>query len=289
MAESSSAALAVASIPSSAEISRAEKLVRERFLHDGEDAAVALAAGSPRRLALDAALAELQADPKAKNPSTAWRREFSLLLGLERVLSEDEPKLADGTVLSAHQVDALSGTLAALLAAAQVAASNGNGRAAASASPELLASAEIFGPEDIPTRRATPPARDRRGTRRRRRRRRGRGRRRRRGRGRRRRGRRPRPRPARGARRGRRRRRRSTTTIWRRRRRGRATRPRRSPRPRPRRSRATGPTRTTTRSRSPTSPRTPTPPSASGSSTRPAPARRSLRSASSRPRRPAAC
>ncbi len=151
MAESSSAALAVAPIPSSAEIARAEKLVRERFLHGGEDAAVALAAGSPRRMALDAALAELAADPKAKNPSTAWRREYSLLLGLERVLSEDEPKLADGTVLSAHQVDALSGTLAALLTAAQVAASNGNGRAAASASPELLASAEIFGPEEIPS------------------------------------------------------------------------------------------------------------------------------------------
>jgi ribonuclease E len=151
MAESNSAALAVASIPTSAEISRAEKLVRERFLHDGEDPAVALAPGSPRRLALDSALAELKADPKAKNPSTAWRREFSLLLGLERVLSEDEPKLADGTVLSAHQVDALSGTLAALLAAAQVAASNGNGRAAASASPELLATAEIFGPDDAPS------------------------------------------------------------------------------------------------------------------------------------------
>jgi ribonuclease E len=150
MAESSSAALAVASIPSSAEISRAEKLVRERFLHEGEDPAVALAQGSPRRIALDAALTELQADPKAKHPSTAWRREFSLLLGLERVLSEDEPKLADGTVLSAHQVDALSGTLAALLAAAQATALNGNGRTAASASPELLASAEIFGPEDVP-------------------------------------------------------------------------------------------------------------------------------------------
>ncbi|HEX3433237.1 MAG TPA: DEAD/DEAH box helicase family protein, partial [Solirubrobacteraceae bacterium] len=150
MAESSSAALAVASIPSSAEISRAEKLVRERFLHDGEDAAVALAPGSPRRLALDTALAELQADPKAKNPSTAWRREFSLLLGLERVLSEDEPHLADGTVLSAHQVDALSGTLAALLAAAQAAAINGNGKSAASASPELLATAEIFGLDEAP-------------------------------------------------------------------------------------------------------------------------------------------
>jgi hypothetical protein len=155
MAEPTSVALAAAPIPSSAEISRAEKFVRERFLHDGEDAAVALASGSPRRRALDEALAELAATPKPKHPSTAWRREFSLLLGLERLLSEDEPKLADGTVLSSHQVDALSGTLAALLAAAQ-AASNGNGRVAASASPELLASAEIFGLDDAP--RATEDA-----------------------------------------------------------------------------------------------------------------------------------
>ncbi len=149
MAESTSVARAVAPVPSSAEISRAEKLVRERFLHEGEDAAVALAAGTPRRHALDQALAELEADPKAKHPSTAWRREFSLLLGLERLLSEDEPKLADGTVLSAHQVDALSGTLTALLAEAQRPAPGGNGRAAASASPELLASADILGPEDV--------------------------------------------------------------------------------------------------------------------------------------------
>jgi hypothetical protein len=149
MAESTSVARAVAPIPAPAEISRAEKLVRERFLHDGEDPAVALAAGTPRRRALDRALAELEADPKAKYPSTAWRREFSLLLGLERLLSEDEPKLADGTVLSAHQVDALSGTLTALLAEAQSPSANGNGRAAASASPELLASADILGPQDL--------------------------------------------------------------------------------------------------------------------------------------------
>ena len=149
MAESTSVAPAAASIPSTAEISRAEKFVRERFLHEGEDAALALAAGSPRRRALDQALAELAEQPKPKHPSTAWRREFSLLLGLERVLSEDEPKLTDGTVLSAHQVDALSGTLAALLAAAQSPALGGNGRTAASASPELLASAEIFGLDEV--------------------------------------------------------------------------------------------------------------------------------------------
>src|SRR5205085_11049846 len=139
MAESTSVALAAATIPSSADIARAEKFVRERFVHAGEDPAVALAPGSARRRALDRALAELEADPKAQYPSTAWRREFSLLLGLERLLSEDEPKLADGTVLSSHQVDALSGTLAALLAAAQN-GSAANGKATAGASPELLAS-----------------------------------------------------------------------------------------------------------------------------------------------------
>src|SRR5207248_5084269 len=147
MAESSSAALAVAPIPSSADISRAEKLVRERFVHGSEDASVALAPGTARRRALDAALAELEANPKARHPSTAWRREFSLLLGLERLLSEEEPKLTDGTVLSLHQVDALSGTLAALLAAAQTPPPSTNGRSAAAASPELLASAAILGPD----------------------------------------------------------------------------------------------------------------------------------------------
>ncbi|HEX3392677.1 MAG TPA: DEAD/DEAH box helicase family protein [Solirubrobacteraceae bacterium] len=167
MAESTAAVPAAASIPGSAEIARAEKFVRERFVYDGEEAAVALAGvggvggvdGPPtvRRRALDGALAEM-ADG-AKHPSTEWRRNFSLLLGLERVLSDDEPKLADGTVLSAHQVDALSGTLTALLAEAQRSA-NGNGRAAAAASPELLASASILGPDgEEPTRAAegVPP------------------------------------------------------------------------------------------------------------------------------------
>ncbi len=156
MAESTQVALAAAPIPSSADIARAEKFVRERFLHEGEDAAVVLAPGCARRRALDAALVELE--QQAKYPSTAWRREFSLLLGLERVLSEEEPRLRDGTLLSAHQVDALSGTLTALLAEAERSAGNGNGNgraaAAAMASPELLASASILGPDgDTP-----PPA-----------------------------------------------------------------------------------------------------------------------------------
>jgi len=156
MAESTSVALAAAPIPSSADIARAEKFVHDRFVYESEDPAVALAQGTPRRRALDQALAEL--DAKAKHPSTAWRREFSLLLGLERLLSDDEPKLADGTVLSAHQVDALSGTLTALLAEAQRTAPNGDGRAAASASPELLASADILGPEDPAPANGSPSA-----------------------------------------------------------------------------------------------------------------------------------
>jgi ribonuclease E len=143
MAESTSVALEAAPIPNSADIARAEEFVRERFVHPGEDASSALAPGSPRRRALDQALAERD-EHGAKHPSTSWRRQFSLLLGLERLLSEEEPHLADGTVLSAHQVDALSGTLTALLAEASR-GENGNGRAAAS--PELLASAAILGPD----------------------------------------------------------------------------------------------------------------------------------------------
>ena len=116
--------------PSAAAIARAEKLTRERFVHEGETAQEALAPGSARRRALDAALAEAEAGLKV--PSLEWRRSYSLLLGLERLLSEEEPHLVDGTVLSAHQVDALSGTLTALLAEAQR-NGNGNGNGASAA------------------------------------------------------------------------------------------------------------------------------------------------------------
>jgi superfamily II DNA or RNA helicase len=104
----------VAPVPSASEIARAESFARESFVHEGETAETALAPGAPRRLALDAALTELDAGLDV--PSTGWRRSWSLLLGLERVLSEEEPHLADGTTLNPHQVDALSGTLTALLA-----------------------------------------------------------------------------------------------------------------------------------------------------------------------------
>ncbi len=86
----------------------------EPLLHDGEDAASALAAGTARRAALDAALAEM--DRGLVEPSYPWRRDYSLLLGLDRVLSEAQPKLVSGTTLRRHQVDALAGQLAALIA-----------------------------------------------------------------------------------------------------------------------------------------------------------------------------
>src|SRR5579875_2964088 len=117
-------------LPSAPAIARAELFTRERFVYEGEALDEALAPGTARRAALDAALAEIEGG--ARQPSIDWRRRFSLLLGLERLLSDDEPHLADGTVLSAHQVDALSGTLTALLAEAQrngqpLITSNGSG------------------------------------------------------------------------------------------------------------------------------------------------------------------
>ncbi len=119
--------------PDSAAIARAELLTREQFVYEGETLQAALAPGSARRRALDAALSEV--DAGAAQPSRQWRQRFSLLLGLERLLSEAEPKLADGTVLSAHQVDALSGTLTALLAEAQ---RNGDGAGNGAVAPVQL-------------------------------------------------------------------------------------------------------------------------------------------------------
>ena len=153
-----------------ADLERAETFAREPFLHEGEDAAQALAPGSPRRRALDAALAELEAG--RTEPSVAWRREFSLMLGLERLLSQEEPHLVDGTALSAHQVDALSGTLIALLAEAQ------NGQAKAASAEEITDSASPNGagaapdapapaaaaPNDTPSNGAPGPTADTEGT-----------------------------------------------------------------------------------------------------------------------------
>ncbi|MEA2156130.1 MAG: ribonuclease, partial [Solirubrobacteraceae bacterium] len=132
MADPTPVAAMAMSVPTPEDIARAEKFTREAFVHAGETVAAALAPGTARRRALEAALKEI--DAKAKVPSPEWRRRYSLMLGLERVLSDDEPKLADGTSLNPHQVDALSGTLTALLADAQ---RNGGGGPVASGIPVL--------------------------------------------------------------------------------------------------------------------------------------------------------
>jgi ribonuclease E len=134
--------VAYASPVSGEDLKRAEKFARESFVLEGEDPAVALAENAPRRAALDAALKEMEAG--RSEPSVEWRREYSLMLGLERLLADEEPHLADGTTLSAHQVDALSGTLIALeselLIGRNGRGSGGNGRGP---SAEELHSGEV--------------------------------------------------------------------------------------------------------------------------------------------------
>src|SRR5207248_4112045 len=121
-----SESVVAASPVSEEDLARAEEFTREPFLHEGEEADQVLAPGSPRRRALEDALAEIDAGRDV--PSVEWQREYSLMLGLERLLSEEQPHLADGTELSAHQVDALSGTLVALITELQSTGRNGNGR-----------------------------------------------------------------------------------------------------------------------------------------------------------------
>jgi ribonuclease E len=147
--------------PSPDAIARAERLTRERFVYDGETLEDALAPGSARRRALDAALTEVQAGNK--QPSIEWRREFSLLLGLERLLSEEEPHLVDKTVLSAHQVDALSGTLTALLAEVQriEVQRSANGNTSTNGSGSASGAGSVTVPEHVvaePDLTATPAA-----------------------------------------------------------------------------------------------------------------------------------
>jgi superfamily II DNA or RNA helicase len=113
------------------DLARAEEFAREPFVLEGEDAEAALAGGTVRRAALEDALVEIEAG--RDEPSVEWTRRWSLILGLERLLAQEEPKLVDGTTLSAHQVDALSGTLIALTAEVQSALANGSATSGAKA------------------------------------------------------------------------------------------------------------------------------------------------------------
>jgi superfamily II DNA or RNA helicase len=108
---------------------QAEAWAGEPFLRADEDPAVALASGTSRRRALDEALAEIAAG--RRSPSAGWKTRFGLMLGLERVLSERPPRLASGTELRRHQIDALAGMLTELIAYNEEQAPvNGNGNGA---------------------------------------------------------------------------------------------------------------------------------------------------------------
>jgi ribonuclease E len=117
--------LTEAADPLAASAYRAEAWAGEPFLHDGEDVGQVLATGTARRRALDDALAELEAGKP--QPSPHWKVRYGLMLGLERVLADPEPRTAAGTPLRRHQIDALAGMLTELISAVQRDEENGNG------------------------------------------------------------------------------------------------------------------------------------------------------------------
>jgi superfamily II DNA or RNA helicase len=116
--------------------SAAEAWAGEPLLHPDEEPAEVLAPGTSRRLALDAAISEMEAG--RDSPSYDWKVRFGLMLGLERVLSERPPRLRSGTELRRHQVDALAGMLTELIAANQTTLNgNGNGAVLTEELPEV--------------------------------------------------------------------------------------------------------------------------------------------------------
>jgi ribonuclease E len=122
---------------------RAAEWAGEPFLHPNEEPASVLAPGTSRRYALDEAIREMEAG--AAEPSFPWKVRFGLMLGLERVLSAEPVRLASGTELRRHQVDALAGMLTELIAMHQAEAPpNGNGAVAV----EELETEEDDEPED---------------------------------------------------------------------------------------------------------------------------------------------
>lgn len=100
---------------SQARLKTAAAFAQEQFILPEETVSV-LKPGTARRNAFDAAEREIKHG--LTEPSSGWRRKYSLMLGLERFLT-DEPKLKSGTTLNEHQVDALSGTLAQILLGSQ--------------------------------------------------------------------------------------------------------------------------------------------------------------------------
>ena len=100
---------------------RAEAWAGEPFLRPGEDPAEVLAGG------------RMPAGAPSTTPWTRWTRacgaprltwrvRYALMLGLERVITDHPPRLASGTELRRHQIDALAGMLTELIAKARGAA-----------------------------------------------------------------------------------------------------------------------------------------------------------------------
>src|SRR5262245_56139826 len=104
---------------------RAEAWAGEPFLRPDENPAEALAEGRARRRALDDALEEMEAG--RRTPSAAWKIRYALMLGLERELTDHPPRLASGTELRRHQIDALAGMHTELIARHEDEPENGNG------------------------------------------------------------------------------------------------------------------------------------------------------------------
>src|SRR4051812_16468189 len=104
---------------------RAEPWAGEPFLREGEEPGEVLAPGRARRKALDDALAEM--DAGRRTPSAEWKTRYALMLGLERVITDHPPRLASGTELRRHQVDALAGLLTELIARNEISPENGDG------------------------------------------------------------------------------------------------------------------------------------------------------------------
>jgi ribonuclease E len=159
MANSTDVAARAAGRLTEADLDRVREFAREPILLEGETIEN-LIPGTARRLAVDAALAEL--DAGAEVPTFEWRRDFSLLLGLERLLDEESPHLKDDAELNEHQVDALSGTLAAITGELEGASGEArrNGRngatkagasdngAGANGEPALEADEDVLAPDE---------------------------------------------------------------------------------------------------------------------------------------------
>jgi len=142
---------------------RAEAWAGEPFVREGDDPSETLGEGTARRRALDDALAEMDAGLAA--PSSKWKVRYGLLLGLERVLAEPEPRTASGTALRRHQVDALAGMLTELIAASQrydEPNGNGNGNGHTATAEELEQQKVEDEDEDVAIASATRPPRARR-------------------------------------------------------------------------------------------------------------------------------